>query len=451
MKFETERYRFDIIELQEGGPGGYESTYLTSEGFPVNDELYEIFNRFDGQFLAADNRSLRHRNAETLESAITGDLKTGIASGFKPSGAYHFGHKLTSGTVGFLQKNGAQVFMPVADIEAEMDSNLSREQYQFWAADNLLDWGANGVDLDAAHVYLQSEERRVNALSYMAARGLLFKTAVDLYGAEKMVEEFPFLFAGITQVGDILLPQHSDFGNDHSFMVSGQDQDGHMKMTMSLTDATLRNGANLLGVTSIPSGLYIPHMRGITGEKASSSKADSTVYLGQGPDLEDIDTRISRSLRKIDLSDPEQLSRFSLDMVRYIAEFNNGSEVDFAEIASEESYRALTAGLEGATTKAGGEKATAAVDKHLLGVCKDLGQDNEELVRDNLPDFLRQHQHRRESVLRYALSLAAGIEDGSSIRPDFWSTPEKARVNQTSSEQSRWFNIVANASDHLIP
>lgn len=278
MEFETGRYKITVNELQKGGPGGYESVYLTSEGYPTSPALHNVLGKFSGSLLPNDNNSIRQRDGENLVAALEEGRSVGIASGFKPSGAYHFGHKLISETVSFFQKNGVQIFVPVADIECAMDPKLTREQYQFWAADNLLDWGANGVDLDAAHVYLQSEEFRVNMLSYIVARSLEFKLAADIYGADKLINDFPFLFAGITQVGDILLPQHNDFGNYHSFMVSGQDQDGHMKMTTALTKATLDSGIDLLGVTTIPSGFYVPHIRGISGNKASSSKAESTIY-----------------------------------------------------------------------------------------------------------------------------------------------------------------------------
>ena len=92
-----------------------------------------------------------------------------------------------------------QVFIPVADIECAMDPKLSKDQYEFWAADNLLDWGANGVNLDAAHVYLQSEEFRVNTLSYIVARGLSFKLATDIYGAQKLIDDFRILHVGVVK------------------------------------------------------------------------------------------------------------------------------------------------------------------------------------------------------------------------------------------------------------
>lgn len=454
MEFSTERYSFSVKELQEGGPGGYESTYLTNEGFPVQDDLYSIFKNFEGDFLAAQSAVLRHRNGEALTEVLENGDRAGIASGFKPSGAYHFGHKLTSGTVALLQRNNVQVFVPVADIEAEMDSKLTEEEYRFWAADNLLDWGANGVDLDAAHVYLQSEEHRVNALSYVAARSLLFNTAVDIYGAEKMVETFPFLFAGMTQVGDILLPQHTDFGNDHSFMVSGQDQDGHMKMTIKLTQATLDSGVSCFGVSSVPSGLYIPHMRGIAGDKASSSKAETTIYLGQGPGCEDVDDRIRSSLKKLDGADPENIARFSLDMIRYTPEFSTLSEIDFEELAAETNYSELVERLESATSTDEQSAALADLDDYVIKHCKDCGQDNEELVRDSLPEVLTDHHKKRRSILSYAVSLAGNgdnVSGNDANKPNFWTASDRATVEDPNKLPTRWYDIIADKAAELIP
>src|SRR3989338_2054737 len=338
MELRTNRYKITVEEILEGGPSGYESVYLTSEGNPASDNLYKVLDNFKGKLLPASGRIIRQRNGEALVEALEAGKPVGIASGFKPSGAYHFGHKLTSAAVTFFQKNGTQIFVPVADIECDMDTRISREEYQYWAADNLLDWGANGVNLDAAHAYLQSEETRVNTLAYFAARSLKFDFAADIYGMQKLVKDFPFLFAGVTQVGDILLPQHKDFGNYHSFMVSGQDQDGHMKMTVALTKATLDSGIELQGVQTVPSGFYIQHIRGISGDKASSSKAAGTLYLGSGPEKEDLTERIKSTLRKVDCANTGDLEKCALDMVRYIDFFNSGSRVSFGELSASREY-----------------------------------------------------------------------------------------------------------------
>ena len=463
MEFATRRYKFSVQEINKGGPAGYESTYLSSEGSPASSELYSILENYKGKLLAAESLVVRQRNGQALASALADWKPVGIASGFKPSGAYHFGHKLTSESVAFFQKNGVQVFVPVADIECAMDPRQTEEQYQFWAADNLLDWGANGVDLDAAHVYLQSEEFRVNMLSYIVARSLKFDFAVDIYGAEKLVDDFPFLFAGITQVGDILLPQHRDFGNFHSFMVSGQDQDGHMKMTTALAQATLDNGTDLLGVHTIPSGLYIPHIRGIKGDKASSSRAEGTLYLGAGPNIEDLVERTRSSLNKIEGADRDHLERCSLDMVRYLDVFNRHSRVSFAELCAEPEYLQLTEALNEATNRDDQMLAQSNIDAYLIQKCMDLGQDNVTIVRETLPEALAEHQQKREAVLIYARTRSQGSRSNDVFeeenpygteplkRPEFWDVPSVAAVNESQRNPTQWFSIINRAASQIQP
>jgi tryptophanyl-tRNA synthetase len=458
MELNTNRYKISVEQLSEGGPGGYESTYLTSEGQPASDRLYAILDSFDGKLLPATNKVIRQRNGIALLTALEKGENIGIASGFKPSGAYHFGHKLASSAVSFFQKNGAQIFIPVADIECEMDTKISTEQYKYWAADNLLDWGANGVNLDAAHVYLQSEEHRVNKLAYFVARSLKFDFAADIYGMDKMVSDFPFLFAGITQVGDILLPQYNDFGNCHSFMVSGQDQDGHMKMTVTLVEESLKNNINLPGVKTVPSGFYIPHIRGISGNKASSSKAQGTLYLGSGPNHEDLGQRINSTLNKYDHADGEHLERCALDMIRYIDVFNQASKVDFSEISRDKKYLDLINSSECQGTRDEQKKSQSEIDKYLISICKNEGQDNISLVRELLPVALHEHQKKRREVLDYAIARAEAKKDRAwsldgytQNMPKFWNVPEKAIVDPNKRNPTEWYNLVANVADKLLP
>jgi len=452
VNIETERYSIDIKEKKKGGPAGYESTYLISEGDVAPESLYRVLENYQDRSLVVQNGAIRQRNGQVLIDSLEEDQQVGIASGFKPSGAYHFGHKLTSETVSFFQRNGAQVFVPVADIECSMDTKLTKEQYEFWAADNLLDWGANGVNLDAAHVYLQSEEFRVNALSYIIARGLSFSQAIDIYGAEKLNSNFPFLFAGITQVGDILLPQHEDFKNRHSFMVSGQDQDGHMRMTVALTDIMLRSNVDSLGVQTIPSGFYVPHIRGIGGEKASSSRQNTTLYLGPGPEIADLEDRIKRTKEKINSADKENLERCALDMVRFLDCFNKESLVSFKEMCCEPQYRKLEESLELAKNREEQMSAQYDLDNYLIKRCKDKGQDNIDLVNQTISNAITEHQKKRSIILKYA-KLRAEKKDslimGSIDFPSFWKVPERAVVNPSKRTKTQWFDIIMRVGDKI--
>ncbi len=455
----TNRYKITIEELREGGPAGYESTYLASEGDPATEELYNVLAKLDGTLLPAQNKIIRQRNGQALIDALKDEKTIGIASGFKPSGAFHLGHRLTSDAVSFFQKNGVQVFVPVADIECAMDPKLSDEQYQFWSADNLLDWGAAGVNLDAAHVYLQSEEFRVSGLAYLAARSLSFNLATDIYGAEKMIDDFPFQFAGVTQVGDILLPQHQEFRNLHSFMLSGQDQDGHMKMTIALTEETLRNDTNKLAQLAVPSGFYIPHIRGTDGEKMSSSNPSKAFFLGTGPDIEDLPDRIRTATRKLDEADKENLEKCSLDLVRYMDFFNIKSKVSFEGLSSETTYLELQRNLDAAGTKKEQQKAQREIDDFLIQHCRYQNQNNTEIVRDSLADALKEHQKRREAVLKYAIERASFLSYGiwdmvdnpQPTPPTFWQTPEKAVVDEKKRNKTQWFHIINHAGSRIIP
>jgi len=504
--FKTSRYEITFKELSKGGPGGYESTYLTSVGDNADNELYNLLDSLNGKLLLSENRSVRQRSGSQLVEALKEGKNLGIASGFKPSGAYHFGHSLVALTLAFFQKNGAQIFTPIADVEAYMDK-MPREDYLYWAADNLLDFGAGGLNLDAAHVYLQSEERRVSDLAYLVARGLTFDLPVDFYGMKKMIEDFPFLFAGITQVGDIILPQHKDFGNYHSFMVSGQDQDGHMKMTVELTTRAFNSGIKeLYGIQTIPSGFYIPHIRGISGYKASSRKTESTLYLGSGPQREDLDERIRSTFSKLCEANPYHIKRCALDMVRFIDIFNKQNTVDFIGILEENSYKGLASMRDSKKSneiisdmdkdefriiswlfeeyKAGElneaktpeekrereeeiEKNKVRIknqflsqhrfDEYLLNECESMGQNNFELVRGNLPEALTQHQKRRQEVLNYAIarenykSTAWDIENAKPEQPSFWKVPKRAIVDSSLRNPTQWFNLVSNMKDKLIP
>jgi len=452
----TKRYNIQFEETARGGPGGYESVYLTSEGEELKPEFYNLLDNAPEQFLPSRNRALRHRNGETLFEAFKQGQSIGIASGFKPSGAYHFGHKLTSSAVAFFQKMGTQIFVPVADLETMFDKKVDQEKSRFWAADNLVDWGANDVDLDAAHVYLQSEEFRVSNLAYLLARGITFDLAVDTYGLEKLCGdpkkvgdkgEFPFLFAGITQVGDIVLPQHNDFGNYHSFMLSGQDQDGHMKMTVELVKRALEQGVTLPGIRNIPSGLYIPHIRGLTGNKQSSSKVEGTLYLGPGPNSLDLDGRIANAHRIIDKEmkeNPDAAEKCALDMVKYIGYFNAKSHIDLPLMASEIKSEIP-------------QISPADIDMYLIRQSKDSGQNNLILLRDNIANALKEHQSRRAEVIRYAVQRsefkdaeAWSTEQTTLDRPSFWNVPSKAVVDESKRNVTKWYDLVAAMKERLI-
>ncbi|MFH0889837.1 MAG: hypothetical protein V1836_01695 [Candidatus Aenigmatarchaeota archaeon] len=454
-RIRTKNYDIIFKQLQSGGPSGYESRYLTEEGEPAATGLYEELEKFDSGLPIVSQRAIRQRNGAGLVDALNNEKTMGIASGFKPSGAVHFGHKLTASTIVYFQRNGAQVFIPVADVEAgtekklmESDPSLSRrKRYEYWAADNLLDWGANGINLDAAHVYLQSEEKRASEMAAGLIATINFDFAIDTYKFEKLAENFPFLFAGASQAADIILPQHPDFANYHSFMVSGPDQDGHMTMTLEMIKNSLSSVNPVAGLQTVPSAFYIPHMRGLTGNKASSSQPDSTLFVGAGPQKLSLADRLKTETEKLSYSiaNTTEATEFcALDMVRYLREFNRYNKINFREIC-ENPPASVNDSLKAAKTP---EERSRIMSHYLVGECEKNGQYNCDIVQQHLKDELLSHYDRRTEVYEYALARAQGRKTS---QPSFWTPlPSRAIVDESKRNRTKWYDIVNELKNDLM-
>lgn len=444
--------RYSVIfeeRKKERRPVGFEPTLYDNIGKPIPDELYECLSSYTNVPLIVTDKQLDSgRNVNALLRFLPNPASYGIASGRKPSGPCHFGHKLVNSTLAFFQQNGAQIFVPIADLEADLDPKIkNRSQHQYLAADNLLDWGACGLNLDAAHVYLQSEEMRVMTLGYMVARGLTFDIDLDIYGRETLVDEFCFLFASLTQVGDIILPQHPDFGKKHSFMLSGADQDGNMSMTMALAESAIERKSEY--VKNIPSSLYVRSISNLEGKKESASEPETTIYLGPS--------------RNIYSSLPD--GRKLLERI--------------VKLSLEERIREIYSKIDKYKLK-DKSKVLQSIQRKQL-VFPELNDEKTltiERFKVLVADIIKEHEKRRKEVYEYALlktlreydispknhekeleCIRKGVQknlsdfnyDATPVKPSFWITPPEAYIpEEKRGVKTRWFHQIARIADKLI-
>jgi tryptophanyl-tRNA synthetase len=445
----TDRYNVIFEERKKVvRPVGFEPTLYDNVGEQIPDALYGCLKSYKNPPLIITNKQFDSgRNLDILIKFLSDPTSYGIASGRKPSGPCHFGHKLVTSTLGFLQQNGAQIFVPIADLEADIDPKIkNRRQHQYLAADNLLDWGACSLDLDAAHVYLQSEEMRVMNLGYMLARGLTFDANIDIYGRDTVADEFCFLFASITQVGDIILPQHPDFGKKHSFMLSGADQDGNMSMAMALAKAAIERGSQL--VKTIPSSLYVRSISNLEGRKESASEPETTIYLGPSRNVYSIDSHGRKHLEKIDKLCLE-------DRIK-----DSDSKVEKFKLKNE-------------------SKVLQSIQRRQM-VFPDfietpLSIDRFKYLVDNV---ITQHQQKRKEVYEYAILktlremdtspeshkglfniIERGVQRNLSdfdygadpVKPSFWNSPKEACIpEEKKNVKTRWHHQIARMADELV-
>jgi tryptophanyl-tRNA synthetase len=111
-------------------------------------------------------------------------------------------------------------------------------------------------------------------MAYLFSRRATFATLKALYGERS----FSLYFAALTQVGDILLPQHKDFGGPKRVVVPvGVDQDPHIRFARDIAAKE-----KLIP----PSATYHRLMRSLKGEaKMSKRDPSSTLSLSDPPEV----------------------------------------------------------------------------------------------------------------------------------------------------------------------
>ena len=213
-----------------------------------------------------------HRDLGSFLEAAEKKKPIAVISGIKPSGSFHLGSKLTCDELVFFQKRfGAKVFYCIADLEAYADNGLALEQSKLNARSNIADLLALGLDEKNAHFYFQSHEKRVTNYAYMAATKSTYAMLKAIYGEKN----FGLYFAALTQVGDILLPQHEDFGGPkHVLVPVGLDQDPHIRFA--------RDMASKLGLVA-PSAVYHRTIKSLDGSEKMSKRDPKKVIMLDEP------------------------------------------------------------------------------------------------------------------------------------------------------------------------
>lgn len=236
------------------------------EEFGMSRFTLALAARLSGFLLAKRGGLLAHRELDLWLSDAEKGKPVAVMSGIKPSSEFHLGSKLTAEELIFYQKRfGAKVFYAIADLEAFADNGLSLEQSHETAVSNVADLLALGLDEKNAHIYKQSCERRVMNAAFIYSKRATPAMLSAIYGERN----YSLYFSSLVQVGDILLPQHNDFGGQKRVLVPvGIDQDPHIRFSRDIAFKE-----KLL----LPCATYHATMRGLRGETKMSKRDPSSV------------------------------------------------------------------------------------------------------------------------------------------------------------------------------
>jgi tryptophanyl-tRNA synthetase len=179
-----------------------------------------------------------HRDFNLIHEAMTGGDPFSILTGLMPSGKMHFGHKMVIDQVLYFQRQGANVHIAVADIEAwgargmpfELTKDLAIEEY-------LLSYIAMGLQPEKCEIYFQSKRKAVTDIAHTLSRKVNLSEMKAIYGFEDSTN-MAHMLAPLVQVGDILHVQLEEYDRPLPTLVPvGIDQDPHLRLTRGIASA----------------------------------------------------------------------------------------------------------------------------------------------------------------------------------------------------------------------
>ena len=218
-----------------------------------------------------------HREFNEINKLINQNKDFAVVSGMMPSGQMHIGHKMVVDQLKWYQDMGAMLSLPIADLEAYAARNISFEKGREIAVNEYLtNWIALGLDIekDNVNVYLQSQNQALQTLAFKSANKTNFSQLKAIYGFENSTN-IAHVQAPLMQVADILLPQLEEFGGPKKVVVPvGIDQDPHIRLTRDIAHRLHEEEGFLQ-----PASTYHRFLTGLTGDKMSSSKPNTAIYL----------------------------------------------------------------------------------------------------------------------------------------------------------------------------
>jgi len=219
-----------------------------------------------------------HRDFGRVLDAMVGREGYVVMTGLMPSGRMHVGHKLVIDQLVWYQKRRAEIFLCVADLEAYSARGVPFEESRKLAIEEYLaNYVALGLDLSKCHVYFQSRSDAVRHLAHVLAKKVNFSEMRAIYGF-KGESNLAHIFYPMVDIADIMHPQLEEFGGPRPTVVPvGVDQDPHIRLARDVAARFQREFGFVL-----PSSTYHRLLPGLIGEKMSSSKPESAIFLTDG-------------------------------------------------------------------------------------------------------------------------------------------------------------------------
>jgi tryptophanyl-tRNA synthetase len=246
-----------------------------------------------------------HRDYGRIIKAMREGKEFAVVSGMMPSGKMHIGHKMIVDQLIWYQKKGADIYIPIADMEAYSARGIDFEESRKLAiSEYITSYIALGLDFEKENIniYLQSENRIVGDLAYILAKRVNFNEMKAIYGFSGSTN-LAHMYVPLIQVADILHPQIKEYGGPKPTVVPvGPDQDPHIRLTRDIAERF----KNRYGFIT-PSSTYHRFITGLTGDKMSSSKPKTAIFLSDSPETVEKKIKSAKSGGRESLEEQREL------------------------------------------------------------------------------------------------------------------------------------------------
>ncbi|WP_254279460.1 tryptophan--tRNA ligase [Haloarcula marina] len=172
-----------------------------------------------------------HRDYRPVADAMRDGEAFASLSGFMPTGDPHIGHKMVFDEIIWHQRQGADAYGLIADMEAHAARGLTWEEIDEHARSYVLSLLALGFDPEEGELYRQSENRELQDLAFelgAEANASELQAIYDFDGETNI----SYMQSVVTQMADILYPQLDE--PKPTVIPVGPDQDPHMRLARDL-------------------------------------------------------------------------------------------------------------------------------------------------------------------------------------------------------------------------
>lgn len=256
-----------------------------------------------------------HRDYGRIVKAMREENDFAVVSGMMPSGKMHIGHKMIVDQLIWYQKKGADIYIPIADMEAYAARGIDFEESKELAiSEYLTNYIALGLDFDKKNisVYLTSKNKIVTDLAYALAKKVTFNEMKAIYGFSGSAN-LAHIYVPMVQVADILHPQLEECGGPRPTVVPvGPDQDPHIRLTRDIAER-FKSKYKFIA----PSSTYHRFITGLTGDKMSSSKPKTAIFLSDSPKTAEKKVKSAKSGGRESLDEQRKLGGIPEECVVY--------------------------------------------------------------------------------------------------------------------------------------